>query len=421
MTLRVDRGTPRNCDATLKKVIEGNYLKNPTLSVSSIFKLIKEYCIEKNIKTPSYRSICRIISNIPDDIALLNKSGSKAYRQRYDLLHIRAAEQPNELWQADHLLIDFDIVNDKNQLQKPWLTVVIDDCSRSICGYELSFLSPSALKTSLCFRHAIWRKSDPTWEVSGIPAAFYTDHGSDFTSKHIEQVCVDLKTKLIFSAIGQPRGRGKIERFFRTLNQTLIQKIKAITKNKKYNQLNLKDLDSIVYDFIVHYNNSYHSEIKMSPLNRWKSSGFLPRIPESLEYLDLLLLTEAKTRKILREGIKFQGLRYIDTVLAEYVGEEVVIRYNPSDITSIRVFYKGGFLCQPLCAELSTLKVGIKDIQRARNQRRLKLKKEINERVSLVDAVIAASEIPFPSSTENEEPLQNAEIKSNKLRLYENE
>jgi transposase InsO family protein len=29
--------------------------------------------------------------------------------------------------------------------------------------------------------------------VCGIPQVLYTDHGSDFTSRHIEQVCVDLK------------------------------------------------------------------------------------------------------------------------------------------------------------------------------------------------------------------------------------
>jgi transposase InsO family protein len=38
----------------------------------------------------------------------------------------------------------------------------------------------------------------------------YIDHGSDFTSRHIEQVAVDLKIRLIFSMAGKPRGRGKI-------------------------------------------------------------------------------------------------------------------------------------------------------------------------------------------------------------------
>lgn len=414
---RCDKGSPRQYEATLQKAIEGIYLKKPMLSRANIHKLITEYCYQNNLKIPSYRSICRIISHIPDDLVLLGRQGSKAYQQSYDLLHIRAAEQPNELWQADHVLLDLDVLNDKNKLQKPWLTVIIDDCSRAICGYELSFLSPSAQKTSLCFRHAMWRKSDPEWGIFGVPETFYTDHGSDFTSKHIEQVCIDLKIRLIFSQVGQPRGRGKIERFFRTLNQKLIHTLQAVQEGTK----DLKLLDTLIYTFIIEYNHNNHPEIKTTPAARWQFNGFLPHIIDSLEHLDLLLLTEAKPRKILRDGIRFQGLRYMDTLLAEYVGESVVIRYTPSNITSIRVFYKGIFLCQPICSELSKLTVGIKEIQHARNQRRRKLKKEMIERKSLVEAVIEASSLYFQSSTDSEEPLLATEAKPNQLKIYKDE
>jgi putative transposase len=69
-----------------------------------------------------------------------------------------------------------------------------------------------------------------------VPETLYTDHGSDFTSKHIEQVSIDLKIKLIFSEIGTPRGRGKIERFFRTLNQKLVSYIKLQQSLQKSSQ-----------------------------------------------------------------------------------------------------------------------------------------------------------------------------------------
>lgn len=272
-------------------------------------------------------------------------------------------------------------------------------------------------------RHAIWRKPDPDWGILGVPATFYTDHGSDFTSKHIEQVCIDLKIRLIFSQIAQPRGRGKIERFFRTLNQRLIHILQAVTHNgtqKKY--IDLKSLDALIYAFIIEYNHTIHPEVGDTPAARWQRNGFLPQLLDSIEYLDLLLLTEAKPRRILRDGIRFQGLRYIDTLLAPYIGETVVIRYSPSNITSIRVFYKGRFLCQPICPELSQLQVGIKDIHHARNARREKLKKEILERKSLVDAVIEASSIYFQSSNKTDEPLlTTTEVKKNQLKIYKHE
>lgn len=46
----------------------------------------------------------------------------------------------------------------------------------------------------------------------------YTDHGSDFTRRHLEQVAADLHLRLVFFTAGVPQGRGKVERFCATTN-----------------------------------------------------------------------------------------------------------------------------------------------------------------------------------------------------------
>jgi putative transposase len=81
---------------------------------------------------------------------------------------------------------------------RPWLTVIEDDHSRAIAGYAVNLGAPSAL----VLRHAIWRKAEPGWHVCAIPAVFYTDHGSDFTSRHMEQAAADLGMRLMFSLAG---------------------------------------------------------------------------------------------------------------------------------------------------------------------------------------------------------------------------
>ena len=419
---RKDKGVLRSLNQEIVKLVEALYLEYPASSCANIYRLLLNYCEEKKITVPSYRNICKIISLIPDDLTALSHHGTKAYKQKYDLLCIRESERPNQIWQADHVLMDIEILNDTNKLQRPWLTIIIDDCSRVICGYELSFLSPSANKTSLCLRHAIWRKSDSQWSVFGIPDTFYTDHGSDFTSKHIEQVCADLKIQIIYSQIGQPRGRGKIERFFRTLNQKLLSDLTIILQNKKStHSITLQQLDQIVYKFIVEYNNTIHSEIGMKPIDRWEKDSFLPQTLESLEYLDLLLLTETKPRMIRRDGVHFQGLRYFDIILAEYVAKTVIIRYAPSDITSIRVFYNGKFLCQPICTELSNQTISIKEIQYARNKRRASLNKRIKEQKSLIDAVISSNRKALDLIDKEDEIIQVEKPLINKIKLYRNE
>ena len=74
-------------------------------------------------------------------------------------------------------------------------------------------------------------------------------------------------------------------------------------------------------------------------------------MPESLEALDLLLIMVAKSRMVRRDGVHFQGLRYIDPTLAAYGGEPVTIRYDPRDIAEIRVFHRNRFLCRAINPE----------------------------------------------------------------------
>jgi transposase InsO family protein len=79
-----------------------------------------------------------------------------------------------------------------------------------------------ARRTSLALRHAIWRKADSAWPVCGIPDVLYVDHGSDFTSNHLDQIAADLRLRVIYSAVARPQGRGKVERLFGTLNSELL-------------------------------------------------------------------------------------------------------------------------------------------------------------------------------------------------------
>jgi putative transposase len=80
-------------------------------------------------------------------------------------------------------MLDIEVIHAKGLPERPWLTVVIDDYSRAIAGYYIDFGNPDTLRTSLTLRQAIWRKENPEWMICGIPETFYTDHGSDFTSK----------------------------------------------------------------------------------------------------------------------------------------------------------------------------------------------------------------------------------------------
>ena len=421
---RKDRGTHRVMTEEVKKLIEGLALQKPAMNAATIHRRVMDWCNRSEVTTPSYRTVYEIIRNLDPALMTLAHEGTKAYKQAFDLLHRRDAERSNAIWQADHTLLDIWIKDEKEQPIRPWLTVIMDDYSRAIAGYYISFSAPSALQTALALRQGIWRKNNPAWQICGIPEILYTDHGSDFTSHHIEQVCLDLKIQLIFSTVGEPRGRGKIERFFRTVNQLLLAKLPGYAPpgHKSPNPvLSFNELDQEFERFLIEYHQAEHSQTSEAPQKRWNGKGFLPQLPESLEKLDLLLLTIQDTRRIQRDGIKFQGLRYTDPLLANYIGEDVNIRYDPRDMTEIRVYYQNKFLCRAICPELSTETVTLKEIKTARNLRRKQLKQQIKDRVSIVDALMGnKKQSDLPPNPEPEKPSAN-KPKKPALKRYYNE
>lgn len=345
--------------------------------------------------SPSYPTVRRIVRAIDPALLSLAHEGGKAYSERYDLLYRRQAASPNAMWQADHMELDILVLDEKGNPARPWLSVIIDDYSRAIAGYFLFLHAPSALQTALALHQAIWRKAEPGWQVCGIPDVLYNDNGTDFTSKHIEQVCADLKIRMVFSLPGKPRGRGRIERFFRTVNQRCLSTLPGYAPPAvgKYGKsapriatLTLAELDAALKRFFIEdYNQQPHSTTGTAPQDRWNGKGFLPRMPESLEQLDLLLLTVVKPRRVQQDGIRFQCFRYIDPVLAAYVGESVTIRYDPRDIAEIRVYYRDTFLCRAVCQELAGETVSLREILGARQKRTRELRQMIKERQHLLE------------------------------------
>ena len=389
---RADRGKSRRCPPQLIQLIEALALRKPPPTAAFVYRQITAMAAQQGWPVPSYRTVYVVMQRLDPALVTLAHAGSAAYRDAFDLVYRREAAHPNAIWQADHSLVDLWLVNDQGQPARPWLTVIMDDYSRAIAGVRVSFQAPSALQTALVLRSAIWRKVLPSWHVCGIPAMFYTDHGSDFTSHHLEQVSADLKMELVFSQVGIPRGRGRIERFFQTLNQLFVCGLPGYGPAgmpATPPALTLAMFEAQLLTFLLEdYHQRPHSETGVPPQARWEAGGFLPRLPESLEHLDLLLLTVAKARRVQRDGIRFQGFRYLDATLAAYVGEDVVIRYDPRDMAEIRVYHRNTFLCRAVCQDLAGHTVSLQAIVHARNHRRHQLRQTLRDRAAIIDTLL---------------------------------
>nr|WP_244306177.1 AAA family ATPase [Bacillus cereus] len=108
--------------------------------------------------------------------------------------------------------------------------------------------------------------------------------------------------ELSFSRVGVPRGRGKVERFFRTINTMFLQELPGFIKNKKtIKLLTLEDLITRFHDWLLTtYHNKVHSTIKQKPIEMWNQSVFLPNMPSDL---DLLLLHVGKGEHLTNDSI----------------------------------------------------------------------------------------------------------------------
>ena len=349
----------------------------------------------------------------------LAHEGGAAFRDRYEMVHRHRAERPNATWQSDHTQLDLFILDANGKEARPWLTTVIDDYSRIVAGYMVFLGAPSALNTSLALRQAIWRKAQPDWHVCGIPDVLHVDHGPDFTSLHLEQAAADLRFRLIYSAVARPQGRGKIERLFRTINTELLPEVPGNLRDGKPAsppRLSLAELDAAIGTFIVsNYNARVHSAIGVTPVDSWRGDGWLPRMPDSLEALDTLLVMVAKPRVVHRDGIHFEGLRFFDPTLAAYVGEPVTIRFDPRDVGEVRVFHRNAFLCRAISPEYAGQSITLKDVEAARVAHRRRLRSDIRDKTARV-----ADHLPSPPRPAQAAPAKTsiAPAPRARLRIY---
>ena len=140
-------------------------------------------------------------------------------------------------------------------------------------------------------------------------------------------------------------------------------------------------------------------------------------MPPSLEHLDLLLLTVPTTRKVHTDGIRFLGWRYIDSTLAAFVGEQVLLRYDPRDIAEVRVFHNDQFVCRAICQELAGRTVALREIVQARNSRRRERRQTLEERRRTVDSLLDAKRWSVPEE-EHDTPQSEPQVKTPKLKRY---
>src|SRR5207344_1112547 len=120
------------------------------------------------------------------------------------------AARPNEIWTGDALH------GPRIGGRKTYLFAFLDDHSRAIVGHRWGF-AEDTVRLAAALR--------PALAARGVPDRIYVDNGSAFVDSWLLRACASLGIKLVHSAPGRPEGRGKIERFFRTVRDQFLVEI----------------------------------------------------------------------------------------------------------------------------------------------------------------------------------------------------
>ena len=101
--------------------------------------------------------------------------------------------------------------------RKTYLFAFLDDHSRAIIG--------PPVRVRRGHRPPRRRAAPRARPRAGSPTRIYVDNGSAFVDAWLLRACAKLGIRLIHSTPGRPQGRGKIERFFRTVREQFLVEI----------------------------------------------------------------------------------------------------------------------------------------------------------------------------------------------------
>jgi hypothetical protein len=111
----------------------------------------------------------------------------------------------------------------------------------------------------------------------------------------------------------------------------------------------LSELNVFFWAWLASYHNREHSELHQSPRACWEAGQSGVRLPSPASLVDLFLWEE--TRQVNKTGcFQMSGNSY--PAGEHLVGKEVTIRFDPFDLSKVRLYYEGSFLETVAPAEL---------------------------------------------------------------------
>jgi putative transposase len=315
--------TPRRLaartDAQVLELAASLKRENPTRTVAQVARILRTATGWAPSESTLLRHLHRLELMCPD------AGEAPAVFGRFE------AADPGELWVGDAL--HGPRVGDR----KTYLFAFLDDHSRLAVGYRFGF-AEDTVRLAAALR--------PALAARGVPAGIYVDNGSAFVDAWLLRACAKLGVRLVHSQPGRPQGRGKIERWFRSVRQQFLVEVTDTTSEDLAAAgvdaaAALVELNRLFMAWVeTRYHRRVHTETGQAPLVRWQAGwdrlGRTPAMPSAGELTEAFLWSEYRVVTKTATVSLHANIYQVDPVLA---GRRVELVFCPFDLETIEVRY----------------------------------------------------------------------------------
>lgn len=294
---RLKRDNPHRTGTNLLRELGLGGNGKPALSLSTLYRFLKA-------------------RGLTERQLLLDKAAANAHK-KYE------AEFANQIWQSDMLFGPW-VQRPGGGKRQVFLQATLDDASRLIPHAQ--FYPDQGLDSFLdCLRQAVIAR--------GLPARLYMDNAKIYRSPQLARIAASIGILIIHTPPFQPEGRGKIERFFRSVREQFLASFDA--SKLTLEQLNEKLahwLDSV-------YHRQLHSALATTPLLRWQRD--IERIRQLPPSADPRPLFFHRADRLVRRDSTFLLRKQFFEAPPHLTGKRIEVRFDPLDLASAEIWCDG--------------------------------------------------------------------------------
>jgi putative transposase len=283
---RLDKGQSK-IPASLQQEIIASKKENPKRSLDTLLKLMRMQHLDGSEQL-TRSSIYRLL--VSHQLSRPGRSTQVKELRRFE------ADYPSDIVYGDVMHGPQVVINHKTQ--KSYLVSLMDDKSRLIL-HAAFCPSETALDIEYVLKQALLRR--------GLPKRLVIDNGPAYRAKSLQGICARLNIQLIYCKPYAPEGKGKLERWHRTLR---AQFLTEMLPHKTYT---LDEMNSQLWAWIDQlYHPMVHSALNgKTPLTVWQNYiEHIKPLGAMAHKLDELFYHRMK-RKVRKDGsISYEGKVY---------------------------------------------------------------------------------------------------------------